>query len=680
MLAAIDLVPGTRCRYQGQVVCLRQLLDLQTVLAEYEATGVLASLPVHELQAETAPAAAHDSFLSVPTAAYANAQRKLAALQPLLQGVATAARVAEVAHAQGVHSATIRRWLRAYRLGGSLLALVEKERPGGRGGSRLAPEVEVLLQEVITKHFLTTQGKAPAHVYEELTRRCHLAGVPPPTDKTLRRRLQRLAPEEQVRRRLGARAATERFAATQANTRLAPHPLAVVQLDHALLNIVLVHEDSRQPMSRPWLTLATDVCSRMVVGLYLAFEEPGAGGTGLCLAQAVLPKEVWLSRRQVVGEWPCWGVMQTLHLDNAKEFHGKMLRRAAERYGIELAYRPPARPHYGGHVERLIRTIKFHVRRLAGSLVVRPRGRRRQVMPQRATFSLPEFERWLATYIVNVYHHRLHQSLGMSPYERYQQGILGSPGQPGTGPPARLQDALQVQLDFMPLVERSIQRYGVLIDCLTYYAEVLRPFIDSRAGSTTGSARQQFVFKRDPRDLSCVYFLHPATQQYHRVPLANMSRPAISLWEQREIVRRELALNPDRKRLTEEVIFNGLARLVTIEQEAARRTNKMTKAARRLLDIIPKGTQVVASAVALPADIVPSPPEVTSQEASDPIILPVLPVAFIAVEPFDDLDDGTSHLRYGQLAERAPSGAHPGDKQREVGGPHAGEAHFGADS
>jgi putative transposase len=35
-------------------------------------------------------------------------------------------------------------------------------------------------------------------------------------------------------------------------------------------------------------------------------------------------------------------------LDNAKEFHGEMLRRACEQYGIALEYRPVAQPHLGG--------------------------------------------------------------------------------------------------------------------------------------------------------------------------------------------------------------------------------------------------------------------------------------------------------------------------------------------
>ncbi|WP_157886960.1 helix-turn-helix domain-containing protein [Hymenobacter sp. PAMC 26628] len=371
----VNIVQGTRCLYQEKIVRIQSHVDFQTVVGEYEATGATVVMPVKDLYPLTASAEApHDVFLSVPADAYAEAQRRLEIIQPLLHVVASAALVAQVAESHGVGRSTIRRWLGRYKKGGTVVALVNKERTGGRGVSRLAPAVEAVLQQVILTHYPTLQAKAAAHVFEELQRKFHGSPLRLPSDKTLRARLNQMDLQTQEAKRFGARAAKERFAPTRPTTLQANYPLAVVQLDHALLNIVLVHEETRQQMCRPWLTIATDVYSRMVVGFYLAFEEPGAGGTGLCLAHAILPKETWLSERDVIGEWPCWGLMEALHLDNAKEFHGTMLQRASEHYGIKLLYRPPRRPEYGGNVERLIKTIKFHVRRLPGALVIPPAG------------------------------------------------------------------------------------------------------------------------------------------------------------------------------------------------------------------------------------------------------------------------------------------------------------------
>lgn len=581
-LVSLDLAIGTRCCYKGQTVHLRQMPDLLTAVIQYEDSGAFAVVPVKALQlVETSSSGLTDKFLHVQELAYSKAQHKLEVIKPLLTGKVTAARLDEVARAQGVGRSTLRRWLSLYRQAGSVLALVEKKRTGGKGRSRLKPEAEAAISQVIIDKYLTKKEKAPAQIYEALKVRLDGTNIKLPTDKTLRARIAALAPQLKVERRLGRRAAKESFEPVRPTTLEATRPLEVVQLDHALLNIVLVDEKTRLPMCRPWLTIAIDIFSRMVVGIHLAFEEPGAGGTGLCLAHSILPKETWLSERGIEGNWPCWGVMDTLHLDNAREFHGKMLLRASELYKFKLFYRPPRRPEYGGHIERLIRTIKFNIRGLAGSLTVRARGRRRLVATGKPALSLPELERWLATYLVNVYHHREHKSLGISPYECYQQAIIGSSSRPSIGPQPRLQNYKQVTRDFMPFVMRSIQRYGVRIDHLDYYAEVLRPFIHNHEFSGKASGAE-YILKRDPRNISVIYFLHPTTQQYHDIPLGDMKGGRVSLWEHREVVRRELERNPDRKQLTSAKLVRGYSQLREIEEKAVRKTGKVTKAARRI--------------------------------------------------------------------------------------------------
>ncbi len=51
------------------------------------------------------------------------------------------------------------------------------------------------------------------------------------------------------------------------------------------------------------------------------------------------------------------GIPRTLHLDNAAEFKSRALRSGCREYGIELMYRPVGKPHFGGHIERLNKTL-----------------------------------------------------------------------------------------------------------------------------------------------------------------------------------------------------------------------------------------------------------------------------------------------------------------------------------
>ena len=88
----------------------------------------------------------------------------------------------------------------------------------------------------------------------------------------------------------------------------------------------------------PAVALAGDVDGqgRMVTGFYLSLDPVGDISTGLCIAHSIMRKDDWLVQHGITGEWPCWGRMDCIHVDNAKEFRGKTLRTACERYGIEI--------------------------------------------------------------------------------------------------------------------------------------------------------------------------------------------------------------------------------------------------------------------------------------------------------------------------------------------------------
>jgi putative transposase len=142
----------------------------------------------------------------------------------------------------------------------------------------------------------------------------------------------------------------------------------------------------------------------------VSFDPPGALAVGLCLAHAILPKDTWLARHEINTPWPVWGIMDAVHADNAKEFRGSMLHKACEEYRIDLHWRPVARPHFGGHIERLLGTLNHEIHTLPGSTFSNPVARGTYDSEQHAAMTLSEFERWLSILIVEIYHQRLHSS------------------------------------------------------------------------------------------------------------------------------------------------------------------------------------------------------------------------------------------------------------------------------
>jgi putative transposase len=64
----------------------------------------------------------------------------------------------------------------------------------------------------------------------------------------------------------------------------------LVQIDHTLADVMIVSASDRQPLERPWLTLAIDVATRMVAGFYKSLDPPSALSVALTLSHSVLPK------------------------------------------------------------------------------------------------------------------------------------------------------------------------------------------------------------------------------------------------------------------------------------------------------------------------------------------------------------------------------------------------------
>jgi putative transposase len=327
-----------------------------------------------------------------------------------------------------------------------------------------------------------------------------------------------------------------------------------VQVDHTPVDLELVDDVHRQPVGKPWITVAFDVFSRMIAGFCVSFDPPGALATGLCLAHAILPKELWLAKYDITSRWPAWGFMDVVHCDNAKEFHGAMLAKACANYGIGLKFRPVRQPHHGGHIERFLGTFAEEIHRIF------------------------ELERWIADLIVNVYHRRVHSSLGMSPLEKYEEGILGTATKPGRGLPARCTDETKLRLDFLPYFERTVQRPGISIEGIHYYADVLRPWIGA-SDPDHPERKREFIVRRDPRDISVVYFYDSQAQQYLRIPYRDTSRPPMSVWELQKI-RRQLK-DEGRRSVDEQIIFDACARMRAIEEEAKRTTKSMRREQQR---------------------------------------------------------------------------------------------------
>lgn len=613
----LSLKPGAEVLYKERRCRITHVLDLGLVLVSDRETNHVEQAKISDLK-PVPPARAPKpkvDISQISDAAWQAAEKRYEIIRPLLEiSRKTLKDVEARAKEFGIHAMTIYKWIRAYEAQGRITALQVSTR-SDKGSSKLLKEVEAIIAATIESEYLTRNPKSITRICTEVAIKCENAKLPVPHCNTVRKRIDQISEEERVSRRKGKKTAAQQFTPIKGHFPGADYPLAVIEIDHTKMDIILVDDIHRRPIGRPWITLAVDIFSRMAAGFYVSFDPPGSLATGLCIAHAILAKDKWLIKHNVASEWPFWGLPKTILLDNAKEFRGNMLRRACMEYGINLEWRPVGRPHFGGHIERFVGTLMKEIHTLAGTTFSNVGERGDYDSEKAATMTLSEFETWLATYIVDVYNQREHKAIGMAPIEKFREGIFGTDDKPGTGLPEKIADEDRVRLDFMPFEERSIQTYGVVIDEIHYYHDVLRRWIGEKDADNP-KAKRKFMFRRDPRDISTIWFYDPEVMEYYPIPYRETSHPPISQWEMREMQRQ---VKESKVKVDERAIFEAYERMREVEVAA----HGKTKAARRAVQRRKSGLGAIQ-----PTGKKAAPVEATP-------VTTMLP----DLKPFDELDD-----------------------------------------
>jgi putative transposase len=574
---AFSITPGSEVCYMGEMHTVKRVIDLSSVLLEKKANNSMLKADIKNLAPPSLlnlneDTKTHNDPVHYSETEWETALKRYGIIKPILENRLSTTEIVEISNSEKVHLSTLYRWIEKYNRTEQISSLVPDKRDGGKGKSRLTEEIDLIINTAIEDIYLTKQRKSAQKVYQEVCTKCKNAGLLAPAQATIRRRIKSISEEYKTKLRFSSKLANEMYSPNIGKYNQANYPYSIIQIDHTKLDIIVVDEVYRRPIDRPWITLAIDVFSRMVAGFYVSFDPPGALGTGMCVSNAILPKEMLLSKYNIEAEWPCWGIMKTIHVDNAKEFRGNMLKRAAEEYKINLEWRPVKTPHWGGHIERLLGTLLKEIHTLPGTTFSNIKQKGSYNSAAKASLTLKELEEWLITYITQVYHNKFHSGIGMSPIAKYNEGIFGSDKQIGKGLPLRIFNERKVRLDFMPYVERSIQDYGVQIDHIHYYDDKLRPYINSieSTGNSIAKQRRKFIFKRDPRDISVIFFYDPELKQYFEIPYRNTSHPPITIWEYREVER--WLISQGKNTIDEEAIFEGYERMKIIENEAVVKT------------------------------------------------------------------------------------------------------------
>lgn len=490
----LKLAPGTVCAAKGRVIQIDGPDSLTHMRARDMATGDMISVSISQIEAlpttTIAPAAG-----TIPEAEWKRCVALAKDLAPLKERAqVTRGELEKLAKRHGMSVRQLQRVLADFRKDPRTSALARQ--PGGRpkGLNQLDPKVDALIRHAIAKHYMRREKPPKEYVVLRAQSMARRLALPPPSRKAVLLRLNQELGWASDLAREGSRAARQKWDARTGGMSVTK-PLELVQIDHTRADVMIVSDDRLTVLGRPWITVAIDVATRCVLGMYISMDAPSSVSVSLCIEHAVLPKQ---ENEKDPGIWPMYGKPWKFLVDNGKDFRAFALQRGCDEHSIILSWRPVKTPHYGAHIERLIGTLMKIAHLLPGTTFSNIQERGDYDSAGKACLTLGEFRDWMTQKVCRFYHQRPHRALGIAPALAWERGFTDESGK-FVGPPL-IARPLDFRMDFLPYEIRTVRRTGIELNASRYWHEDLAPMLNSDTGA---------MVRYDPRDPSAVWVRRP---------------------------------------------------------------------------------------------------------------------------------------------------------------------------
>ena len=574
----IDIKPNSYVKYKNLEYKITQLLNFNEVIGIDVVTKKAKLLPIAELSSIEPSKDINAESISkdiseINDSEYNEAKRRYEAILPLLEKNLSRKDSVEYSKKIGIHFTTLYRWQERYKSTGTILGLISNKVGAKKGNTRLNSEIEILIKRIIDSYYLTIQKPSVQSVIDKVLAECKKMNIIAPHSNTIRNRIESISEYEKLKKQGSKSIARTRYEPTP-NKFEADYPLQLIEIDHTPCDIILVDDEHRLPIGRPWITVAIDIYSRMIVGYYLSMNAPSVTSVGMCVSNTILPKDTLLAKFDVNSNWNVWGFPETIHVDNGADFRAEAVKKAGLAHGINIEFRPVGRANFGGHIERVIGTLMHEIHNLPGTTFSNIKQRGEYDSDANASMTFFEFEKWLVTFITKIYHKRVHNSLSLTPEQQWEEGLFGDEN--SIGFIQKPSSNSTIILDFLPIYERTIQKNGVNIDGLNYYEHVLR----TKINQTENGKKKQFIFKRDPRDIRYVWFYEESTKEYFKIPVANQNMPSMTAWEF-DSIKTNLK-NKGLKRVNQDAILEAREELHNQIQLSVKNSKKARRDSQRL--------------------------------------------------------------------------------------------------
>lgn len=222
------------------------------------------------------------------------------------------------------------------------------------------------------------------------------------------------------------------------------------QIDHTKLDTLLIDEEDKKVIERPYITLVMDSYSGCVTGFYLGFEPAGSHEVGLALRHAILPKH-YGTDYELQETWEIFGIPEYIVTDRAKEFKSEHLRQISLQLGFIRRLR--AFPQAGGLIESIFDKINKEILSLYGGYTGSSVEERPPEAERTACLTLDKLENILVKYFVDHYnHHDYPRIKTQKRIERWKSSFLLEEPE--------LIDERELDICLMKVAYRNVEKYG----------------------------------------------------------------------------------------------------------------------------------------------------------------------------------------------------------------------------
>lgn len=341
---------------------------------------------------------------------------------------------------------------------------------------------------------------------------------------TLRRRVNEVDPYLRDVYRFGPAYARNRWRYSLGGTS-ASRALQRLEVDHTILDLVVISDTNGMPLGRPVITIIVDAFSKYLVGFYVSFAGAGLSPVLNAMKVGMLPKETFTGHTNLLSNpWLGYGIGEMYVVDNGLEFHSKQFVLAAMELNTDLQYCPVRQPWLKPNVERHFLDLGYALPK--SGKVLKPVENMLTIDPANtARISFSELSLGLLKYFVDVHPFKVNSRTLSRPFDLFKESFE-------TLPPPMLPSSFE-SLGLIAAHSKTLTvgNEGIVMNGLRFNSKDLQSVRRSVANT------YKTLVKFDAEDLGYAYIQHPKNLDWLYVENTNPSYAnGLSMSQHRAIV------------------------------------------------------------------------------------------------------------------------------------------------